>query len=112
MNNILFSEDRLSMLRASPVAYYQKRARRLILPLAAIGFFACSLLFFTFVHVGTLITGYHVASLEAKQDALLRELQALKLEEAVLKRPERIRKIAQERLDLIPGSKAPILRVP
>ncbi len=106
MNHVLFAD----------AGFFRPQARRTIrrtaLPVAAVIFFVVSLLFMTFVHVGTVITGYSVADLEQRQDQMLRELQAMKLEEAVLKRPERIRKIAQEKLDLIPASKAPVMRVP
>jgi cell division protein FtsL len=89
----------------------RRTIRRTALQVVATIFFVVSLLFMTFVHMGTLITGYSVADLEQRQDQMLRELQAMKLEEAVLKRPERIRKIAQEKLDLIPASKAPVMRL-
>ncbi|MES2504190.1 MAG: hypothetical protein V4534_04845 [Myxococcota bacterium] len=118
MNHVLFadavseikSQLSLSIIRSSKLTYSKRRLRRILLPLMAVGLLGFSLLTLTFVHVGTWISGYAVASLENKQDGLLRELQALKLEEAVLKRPERIRKFAVEKLDLIPASKAPLLR--
>ena len=106
MNHVLFADAGFFRPQA-------KRAlRRTALPVAAVVFFAISLLFMTFVHLGTMIAGYSVADLERQQDQMLRELQAMKLEEAVLKRPERIRKIAQQKLDLIPASKAPVIRLP
>ena len=106
MNHVLFAD----------AGFYKPQTRRILrraaLPVAATLFFVLSLLFMTFVHLGTLIAGYSVADLEQRQDQLLRDLQAMKLEETVLKRPERIRKIASEKLDLIPASKAPVLRLP
>ncbi len=106
MNHVLFAGA--GFFRAQE----RRTLRRTALPVVAVVFFVVSLLFMTFVHVGTLITGYSVADLEQQQDQMLRDLQAMKLEEAVLKRPERIRKIAIEKLDLIPASKAPVMRLP
>ena len=112
MNNIVFLESinqiknnpRLSMIR-----YVRSKT---ILPLAGVLCFALSLLLMTFVQVGSFIQGYSIAQLEHQQDELLRDLQALKLEEAVLKRPERIRQIATQELHLIHPRKAMVNRLP
>ena|SRR3989338_3023920 len=121
MNNILFAEavseiksrpSRLSIIHNPQLIQSQKKLRKAILPALALSFFVLSLLFTTFVHVGSLISGYAIAQLEQRQDELLRDLQAFKLEEAVLKRPERIRTMATHELHLIPASKAPVIRLP
>lgn len=120
MNNVLFAEaiseikssPRLSVIRNSHFTHSKKSLKKAILPLTALGCFALSLLFMTFVQVGSFIQGYSIAGLEHQQDQLLRDLQAFKLEEAVLKRPERIRRVAMHELHLIQPSKAPVIRLP
>lgn len=104
MNNILFadaiseikSNPRLSVIRNSHFTFAQKRFKKAILPLAAVVCLVLALLFMTGVRVGTYIQGYSIAKLEQQQNELLSNLQAYKLEEAVLKRPERIRRMARE----------------
>ena len=121
MNNVLFAEaiseirsnPRLSVIRnSSHYTHSKKTIKKAILPLTAVACLVLSLLFMTFVQVGSLIQGYSIAGLEQQQDQLLRDLQALKLEEAVLKRPERIRRMATHELHLITPSKAPVIRLP
>ena len=120
MSNILFadaiseirSNPRLSVIRGSHFTFAKKRFKKAILPLVAIGSLVLSLLFMTGVRVGTYIQGYSIAKLEQEQNELLSNLQAYKLEEAVLKRPERIRRIATHELHLMQPSKAPVIRLP
>lgn len=120
MNPILFAEaiseiksnPRFSIIHNPQLIHSSKKLRKTLLPIAALVFFISALFFTTYIHIGTLISGYTIAQLERQQDELLRDLQALKLEEAVLKRPERIRKMATHKLSLIPASKAPVLRLP
>lgn len=120
MNPILFADaiseiknhPRLSIIHHPQLASSSKKLRKAVLPMLAIACFACSLLFMTFVRAGAFISGYAIAQLEHQQDELLRELQAFKLEEAVLKRPERIRKMATHELHLIQASQAPVIRLP
>ncbi|MBL4818986.1 MAG: cell division protein FtsL [Deltaproteobacteria bacterium] len=100
------------IIRESPIIKSRRKWRRAVLPMAAFILFSGSLLLITFVHLNVFIQGYAVGKLEQKQDGLLKALQALRLEEAVLKRPDRIRKIAREELGLIPASKAPVIRMP
>ena len=121
MNNILFTEavseiksrpSRLSIIHNPHLVQSQKKLRKAVLPIVAVLCFVFSLLFMTFVHAGAFISGYAIAQLEQQQDELLRDLQAFKLEEAVLKRPERIRTMAIHELHLILASKAPVIRLP
>jgi cell division protein FtsL len=120
MNNILFadaiseikSNPRLSVIRNPHFKFAQKRFKKTLLPLIAVSSLVLSLLFMTSVRVGTYIQGYSIAKLEQEQNELLSSLQAYKLEEAVLKRPERIRRIATQQLHLIQPSKAPVIRLP
>lgn len=121
MNHLLFAEaiseiksnPRLSVIHNSNFTrHHYRKLRKGVLPATALSLFVMSLLFMTFVHVGSFIQGYSIAQLEKEQDQALRQLQALKLEEAVLKRPERIRKLSLHELGLIQPSKAPIIRIP
>lgn len=96
MNNVLFL-DAISEIKSSPhFMLPQKRFKKALLPLVAVSCLVLSLLFMTGVRVGTYIQGYSIAKLEQQQNDLLSQLQAYKLEEAVLKRPERIRRMARE----------------
>jgi hypothetical protein len=121
MNHLLFadpvseikSNPRLSVIHNSNFSRHQyRKLKKGVLPATALTLFVLALLFMTFVQVGSFIQGYAIARLEKEQDQALRQLQALKLEEAVLKRPERVRKMALHELGLIPASKAPIIRAP
>lgn len=121
MNHVLFAEavseiksssPRLSIIRNPQLTHSRKKLRKVVLPFVAVSCFVLSLLFMTFVHVGAFISGYSIAQLEQQQDELLRDLQAFKLEEAVLKRPERIGKMATHELHLIQASRAPVMRLP
>lgn len=60
--------------------------------------FVTSLLFFTFIQTEIWIVNYDISSLEDYQNMLERKIRSLKLEKAILKRPERIRRVAQEQL--------------
>ncbi len=100
MNNVLFAEA-ISEIKSNPrLSVIRHTRRKTVLPVIAMISFALSLLLVTFVQVGSFIQGYSIAQLEHQQDELLRDLQAFKLEEAVLKRPERIRRLATHELHL------------
>lgn len=113
MSPILFAES-IREMRSNPrlSVISKRKLRRHFFPLVAVVCFTLSLLFMTFVQVGVFIEGYSIAQLEHQQDELLSNLQAFKLEEAVLKRPERIRRIAMQELQLIQPSKVPVIRLP
>ncbi|MBH1989080.1 MAG: cell division protein FtsL [Myxococcaceae bacterium] len=121
MNPILFAEavseiksnPRLSVIHNSNFTrHYYRPIRKSIFPALCVGALMGSLLFLVFVQVGNYIEGYSMALLEKEQDQILAELQALKLEESVLKRPERIQHFALKSLHLIPPSQAPKVILP
>ena len=120
MNHIIFAEavtdikksSRHSVIPSPHLPQPSPKTRHVVLPIVATICFVLSLIFMVFVHSNIYISGYSIAQLESQQDHLLRDLQALKLEEAVLKRPERIRKIAIHDLGLVPGNQAQVISTP
>jgi cell division protein FtsL len=59
-----------------------------------------SILLLVGVRVSQLQEGYNIAKLEQEKATLLEQTKAMQLEWAVLKRPERIRKLAAQKLQL------------
>lgn len=59
-----------------------------------------ALLFYVYLHVGTLAIGYQLSQIRAEQLKLVRENRALQTEVGSLSTPSRIRQIATEKLGM------------
>jgi cell division protein FtsL len=78
----------------------RRNPKRFALWIALLGVFIAELLGYTWVRVQCVRVGYEISTLSREQERLA-ELQAnLKVELARLKAPQRITKIAQEKLGL------------
>jgi cell division protein FtsL len=68
----------------------------------------CSLLFLAWVRVGGLHRGYELSRLRAKQEALMQEQASLKVEQQMLRSPQRLAEMARK-LDLVPPQQAGVV---
>jgi cell division protein FtsL len=96
---------RLSVVKSPSLVKNKRMTKKLVTPLALLACLTISFLLLTWVRIGQLEAGYAISKLEAEQAALHEQVRALELEIAVLKRPERIRRIASRDLHLkAPGA--------
>jgi cell division protein FtsL len=85
-------------------------SQRMLIIFATLLFLVSSLLFLTWVRISQMQSGYALAKLESQHIALQEQVRALELEIAVLKRPERIRRIAMQELKLVMPNTHQIIR--
>ena len=64
-----------------------------------------ALLFYVYLHVGSLRLGYELSDLRSSQLKLVQENRALKTEIGSLSGPARIRRLAREKLGMVPAEK-------
>ncbi len=85
-------------------------SKRMLAMFATLSFLVLSLLFLTWIRISQLQSGYALAKLETEQLSLQEQARALELEIAVLKRPERVRRIAIQELKLMMPAAHQIIR--
>lgn len=85
-------------------------SQRMMVMFATLSFLVLSLLFLTWIRISQMQSGYALAKLETQHLALQEQARALELEIAVLKRPERVRRIAVQELKLMMPSAHQIIR--
>ena len=76
------------------------------------GLFIGELLFYTWCRVQSIQVRYEISELAAEQDRLMMLQDNLKIELARLKSPQRIAKIAKERLGLILPTNKQLMLIP
>lgn len=91
---------RLSVVKNSWYPTSKRHVRKMLLPGLSIAYLLTSLLFLTWIRVSELTSAYRIADLEKEYTSLNDHARALRLEIAVLKRPERIRRIATQDLHM------------
>lgn len=87
-------------------------SQRMLFAGGALLFLVLSMLFLVWIRISQTQSGYTVAKLEMEQIALQEQFRALKLEIAVLKRPERILRIAIQELNLTMPTQHQIIQFP
>jgi len=95
-----FPRSKLANISINSLLIQKPLSLRMLFLFAAIFFLTLSLLFLVWIRISQLQSGYLLAKLEAEQIALLEQSQMLDLEIAVLKRPERIHRLAIHELNL------------
>ncbi|RJQ62682.1 MAG: hypothetical protein C4530_04460 [Desulfobacteraceae bacterium] len=95
-----------------PMGAGQIQRRRMIgLWIFIMGFFITELLVYTWCRLQCTQIGYAISSETKRHDELIAVQKNLKIELARLKSPQRIAKIARERLGLIPPSPEQVISI-
>ena len=103
---------RLSVVKNSTSHFHHKNiSKKMLVSIGALSCLTLSFLFLTWIRVGQLEAGYAIARLESEEISLNEQSRALQLEIAVLKRPERIRRIATKTLNLKAPAPHQIIRL-